>query len=237
MTEKNSEPKIKKIQNILYPYKKAELLVDYRIPETLSDVTLLLGHGKYNDMNLPLFEFLADYLPKEKVNFVRFNYPFTEHATRVVNRKKCRIAYKSVIEDVKQELPGTKFLFIGGKSLSAIISSELDVPDTTGYVFLTYPLHLPGIKIPFSRKALVSLKKPMMFVSGADDKFADRGLMELLMGALNPYAHLMMIPNTGHSLELLNEEKRTQRELFKEIGDILLWFMSDVIEKKVESRK
>ena len=75
----------------------------------------------------------------------------------------------------------------------------------------------------------------MMFISGTEDKFADRGILELLMGALNPYAHLMMIPNTGHSLELLHEETRTQEELHKEIADILLWFMSDVIEKRMKN--
>lgn len=235
MTEATQETKIKKIQNIIYPYKKAEMLVDYSLPETQSDVTLVLGHGKFNDMHLPLFEYLAAYLPSEKVNVVRFNYPFTEKSSPVVSKKKCRIAFQHVLEDVKQELSGSKFLFVGGKSLSSHIASEINDKDATGYVFLTYPLHLPGIKIPFSRKALVALKKPMMFVSGTEDRFADRGLLELLMGALNPYAHLMMIPDTGHSLELLNEEKRSQDDLYKEIADILLWFMSDVIEKRVKN--
>ena len=234
MTEQTA-PKIKKIQNILYPYKKAEMLVEYCIPETPSDVTLVLGHGKYNDMNLALFDHLAKNLPKEKVNLVRFNYPFTEQLSPIISKKKCKIAYEQVLEDVKQELSNTKFLFVGGKSLSSHIASEMNAQNATGYVFFTYPLHLPGIKIPFSRKALVALKKPMMFFSGSEDKFADRGLLELLMGALNPYAHLMMIPEVGHSLELPNENKRSQEDLFKEITDILLWFMSDVIEKKVKT--
>jgi predicted alpha/beta-hydrolase family hydrolase len=235
MTESSEKAKIKKIQNILYPFKKAEVLVDYSIPETPSDVTLVLGHGKYNDMNLPLLEYLSKHLPAEKVNVVRFNYHFTEKISPVISKKKCRIVYQQVLEDVKHELSGSKFLFVGGKSLSSIVSSEINDPDATGYIFLTYPLHLPGIKIPFSRKALVSLKKPMMFVSGTHDKFADRGLLELLMGALNPYAHLMLIPDTGHSLELLNEDKRSQDDLHNEISDILLWFMSDVIEKRVKN--
>ena len=226
---------MKNIQNILYPYKKSELLVDYNLPDKPSDVTLVLGHGKFNDMNIDLFNYLKDLLPKENVNFVRFNYPFTEQAMRVISRKKCKIAYRAVIEDVQSELPNTKFLFIGGKSLSAIISSQLEDIDVAGYAFLTYPLHLPVIRIPFTRKSLFKLKKPMMFVGGTEDKFADRGILELLMGALNPYAHLMMIPNTGHSLELLHEEKRTQEELNKEIADILLWFMSDVIEKRMKN--
>ncbi len=225
---------MRKIQNIVYPYKMGEMLIDYCLPDNPSDVTLVLGHGKSNDMNLPLFDYLAKVLPKENVNFVRFNYPFTEKLSRIISKRKCKIAYNEVLEDIKVELPNTKFLFVGGKSLSAVISSQLIIQDVSGYVFLTYPLHFPVIKIPFTRKALATLKKPMMFIGGAEDKYADRGLLELLMGALDPYAHLMMIPNTGHSLELLNEEKRTQEELDKEISDILLWFMSDVIEKKIK---
>ncbi|MCF7833001.1 MAG: hypothetical protein K9N05_05455 [Candidatus Marinimicrobia bacterium] len=226
---------MKKIQNIIYPYKKSELLIDYHLPDKPSDVTIILGHGKFNDMNIDLFIYLKDYFPKENVNIVRFNYPFTEHVTRVISRRKCKIAYQAVLDDVRSELPDTKFLFIGGKSLSAIIASQLENVEAAGYAFLTYPLHLPVIRIPFTRKSLFKLKKPMMFISGSEDKFADRGMLELLMGALNPYAHLMMIPNTGHSLELLHEEKRTQEELHKEIADILLWFMSDVIEKRMKN--
>ena len=226
---------MKNIQNILYPYKKSKLLIDYNLPDKPSDVTLVLGHGKFNDMYIDLFNYLKNLLPKENVNFVRFNYPFTEHATRVISRKKCKIAYQAVLENVQSELPNSKFLFIGGKSLSAIIASQLENVEVTGYAFLTYPLHLPTIRIPFTRKSLFKLKKPMMFISGTEDKFADRGILELLMGALNPYAHLMMIPNTGHSLELLHEEKRTQEELHKEIADIFLWFMSDIIEKRMKN--
>jgi len=235
MKEQEEIKNSRNIQNILYPYKKGELLVDYNIPLITSDVTLVLGHGKKNDMNLPLFNYLAENLPKEKVNFVRFNYPFTDSINPIISKKKCRLAYQAVLEDVKQELPDSKFLFIGGKSLSSMISTQLNTDEPTGYILLTYPLHLPGIRIPFSRKNLVSLKKPMMFISGTDDKFADRGLLELLMGALNPYAHLMLIPEVGHSLELMNEEKRNQEELHKEIADIILWFMSDVIEKRMKN--
>ena len=126
MTDPKNSPKIRNIQNILYPYKNAELLMDYSIPETPSDVTLILGHGKFNDMNMPLFNYLAQYLPEEKVNFVRFNYPFTEKSSRLISKKKCRVAYEQVLEDVKHELPGSKFLFIGGKSLSSHIASECE---------------------------------------------------------------------------------------------------------------
>ncbi len=223
---------MKHIENIIYPYKKAEFLINYTLPDKPSDVTLVLGHGKYNDMNQPLIKYLSETLPKENVNVVRFNYPFLDSPSPFISRRKCLIAYQTVINDIKSELPESKFLFIGGKSLSARISAALNPSEAMGYVFLSFPLRIPKIKISFSRKLLFKIKKPMMFISGTEDSFSDRGRLELMMGALNPYAHLMLIPNTAHSLELLHEEKRTQEDLNKEIADIILWFMSDVIEKR-----
>ncbi|MCK4812692.1 MAG: hypothetical protein KAT14_02005 [Candidatus Marinimicrobia bacterium] len=223
---------MKHIENIIYPYKKAEFLINYAIPNKPSDVTLILGHGKYNDMNQPLIKYLSERLPKENVNVVRFNYPFLDNPSPFISKRKCLITYQAVINDVKSELPKSKFLFIGGKSLSARISAILNPSEAMGYIFLSFPLHIPKIKISFSRKLLFKIKKPMMFISGTEDSFSDRGRLELMMGALNPHAHLMLIPNTAHSLELLQEEKRTQKDLNKEIADIILWFMSDVIEKR-----
>ena len=226
---------MKHVQNILYPYKNAEFLIDYRLPDTPSDVTLLLGHGLYNDMDQPLLKYLSEVLPKENVNLVRFNYPFVEHNTRFISKCKHKTVYKAALEDVRSELKDSKFLFAGGKSLSAMIAASVAPKDAAGYIFLTWPLHTPKIRIPFSRKALFSLKKPMMFVSGTQDPFCDRGKLELLVGALNPYAGLMLVPDADHSLELRDEKKRTQDDVYKEIADILLWFMSDVIEKRTKS--
>lgn len=221
---------MKVIENIVYPFKRAESLINYSIPETASDVTLVLGHGRYNDMNQPLLKFLSTELPKEKVNLVRFNYPFAENPRDIVTRKRCRKVYETVLEDVCAELPESKYLFLGGRSLSAMIAAGLHTENASGYVFLSWPLHFRGIQVPLSRKMLFQLKKPMLFVSGTEDPFCDRGKLELMIGALNPHARLMLIPETGHSLELLRKGKRTQEEIDHEIAEILLWFMSDVIE-------
>lgn len=226
--------KIKQYQNILYPYKKSEILIEYNLPEQSSDVTLILGHGKYSDMYFPLYEYLAKQLPKENVNFVRYNYPFIDNPKNKPNKNKVKESYKAIMDDVKHELPNTKYLYVGGKSFGALMSSRYKNKDACGFVFLTYPLHSSFLKLPIKKRSLFKIKRPMMFISGTEDKYADRGKLEMLMGALNPYAHLMLIPNTGHSLELLNQEKRSQEDLHKEISEILLWFMSDVIEKKMK---
>ncbi|MDD3095744.1 MAG: alpha/beta family hydrolase [Candidatus Neomarinimicrobiota bacterium] len=225
---------MREIRNIIYPFKKAETLISYNLPDLPSDVTLVLGHGRYNDMNQPLLKALAELLPKENVNLVRFNFPFVENPYVGISKCRCNAVYEMVLEDVKSELSASKFCFIGGKSLSAVISARIAPEYVNGYVFLTWPLHSPRLRIPFSRKALFLLKKPMIFVSGTEDPFCDRGKLELLSGALNPYARLMLVPQTDHSLELLREGKRTQDEIHREIADVLLWFMSDVIEKQTK---
>lgn len=218
------------IENIIYPYKRAETLINYAIPDNPSDVTLVLGHGRYNDMDQPLLKYLSGAFPKEKVNLVRFNYPFVENPHTLVTPERCKIVYQAVIDDITTELPMTKYLFLGGKSLSAYTSAGLRSDKALGYVFLSWPLHLRGLRIPLSRKNLFRLKKPMLFVNGSEDPYCDRGKLELLVGALNPFARLMLIPETGHSLELQSEGKRTQEEINLEIAEIILWFMSDVIE-------
>ncbi len=228
--------KARQYQNIIYPFKKSEFLIEYNLPEKVSDVTLILGHGRYNNMNIPLYDYLAGILPSENVNFVRYNFPFVDNPKNKVNKSNYKVCYEAIMDDVHHELPDTKFLFVGGKSFGALMSSKYNNKDAAGFVFLTYPMHFPFMKIPISRKALFEIKRPMMFVSGSEDKYADRGQLELLMGALNPYAHLMLVPGADHSLELLNKGKRSQDDLHKEIAEILLWFMSDVIEKKLKAK-
>jgi uncharacterized protein len=221
---------VKVIENIIYPYKGAETLISYSVPDHPSDVTLILGHGRYNDINQPLLKYLSNALPEEKVNLVRFNYPFVENPRLLVMRRSCRLVYKAVLEDIKGELPDSKFLFVGGKSLSAVVAAEVAPKNAAGYVFLSWPLHLPKIHIPFPRKMLFQLQKPMLFVNGSEDTYCDRGKLELMVGALNPFARLMLIPESGHSLELLREGKRKQEEIYHEISEIVVWFMSDIIE-------
>ncbi|MDD3715666.1 MAG: hypothetical protein PHT46_01025 [Candidatus Marinimicrobia bacterium] len=225
---------MREIKNIIYPFRKAESLITYNLPDVPSEVTLVLGHGRFNDMEQPVLKALSEHLPKENVNLVRFNFPFVDNPRIGLSKCRCRTVYEMVLEDVKSELPASKFCFIGGKSLSAAIAAQIAPGFVNGYVFLTWPLHTPRIRIPFSRKALFALKKEMLFISGTEDPFCDRGKLELMVGALNPYARLMLIPETDHSLELLRETKRSQEEIYREIGEILVWFMNDVIEKQTK---
>lgn len=85
------------------------------------------------------------------------------------------------------------------------------------------------------KRSLFALKKPMFFIQGTNDKYTDNKKIELLVGALNPYARLMLIPETDHSLKLLSNTKRLQKDVDKEIADIVLWFLSDVVNENINN--
>ncbi|MEA1986413.1 MAG: alpha/beta family hydrolase [Candidatus Marinimicrobia bacterium] len=202
-----------------------------------SNVTLIIGPGYHHSMNENLLEYLSDKLIEEKVNVVRFDYPFKNPKFKMIFGLNSFVdIYEKVFEYIrnKDEFKNDYF-FIGGKSLSSAVASRINSDKIKGYLFLCFPQKVTFLKIPISNKSLFRLKKPMFFIKGTNDEYSDNRKMELLVGALNPYARLMLIPDTNHSLKLLSTEKRKQSELNKEIADIILWFISDVInnDKKI----
>lgn len=202
-----------------------------------SNVTLIIGPGYYKGMNDELLNYLSDYLIAENVNVIKFDYPFANKKIKIfLGIDHLKKIYKKVFGYIqsKEEFKNDYF-FIGGKSLSSIVSSRIISDKIIGYLFLGYPQKVTFLKIPLPSKLLFALKKPMFFIQGTNDKYSDNKKIELLVGALNPYARLMLIPETDHSLKLLSNTKRSQKNVDKEIVDIVLWFLSDIVNKNINN--
>jgi predicted alpha/beta-hydrolase family hydrolase len=200
-----------------------------------SNVTLIIGSGYYNSMNERLLNFLSDHLVKENVNVIKFDYPFVNKKFKMfwgINHFKS--IYKKVFEFIQDKKEfSNDYFFVGGKSLSSIVSTKIVSDKIKGYLFLGFPQKVTFLKIPLSNRSLFTLKKPMFFIQGTNDKYMNNKKMELLVGALNPYARLMLIPEADHSLKLLSDTKRSQKDVDREIADIILWFLSDVVNKNI----
>ncbi|MEA3500341.1 MAG: alpha/beta family hydrolase [Candidatus Marinimicrobia bacterium] len=202
-----------------------------------SNVTLIIGPGYYKSMNDRLLNYLSDYLVTENVNVIKFDYPFTDKKIKMfLGINNLKNIYKKVFEYIQsKEEFSNDYFFVGGKSLSSIVSSKIISDKIKGYLFLGFPQKITFLKIPLPKRSLFALKKPMFFIQGTNDKYTDNKKIELLVGALNPYARLMLIPETDHSLKLLSNTKRLQKDVDKEIADIVLWFLSDVVNENINN--
>lgn len=221
--------------------KKFPLVIDH--PDHDSDVVLILGHGLNNDMNDELLHYLANTLVREGLTVVRFNYPFATKRWKVYlpNPQKWLLLYQIVLDHVKNLsfIPKNAYFFTGGKSLSALVSALLFEEQEVGKIFLGAPLEIRKLFFPLAIDTTIfdNSKVPMLFIQGGKDPFAPRKKLELLMGKLNPLGHLLLIPEGDHSLRIASKTDRMQTELYQEVSDIILWFISECLQKKIKKEE
>ncbi|MGC9513675.1 MAG: alpha/beta family hydrolase [Fidelibacterota bacterium] len=220
-------------------YGRDEILIRIDRPERESDVVLVLGHGYYHDMEDNLLQYLAQKLPEEGLLVARFNYPFAHKRWKgLPHASKWVPFYQKVLERIQTEsfIPENSYYFTGGKSLSALVSASLPDHQDTGKIFLGTPLEFRKgfLRWPVSPEPFLKQSVPMLFVQGSEDPYAPRRKVELLMGKLNPRGHLLLIPGADHSLNIQNQQNRSQKEVYQEISDIILWFVSESLRKKLK---
>jgi uncharacterized protein len=197
-------------------------------------VTLLLGHGWFNNHDEPLLSYLAEILPQEPVTVIRFDFPFAGKKTKGLPLA-CRwkgFANHLVQHILADERFSGKPLFLVGKSLSGRIFSYISNPLVKGLIFLGYPLRYPGFPFRLSNRQLRKSTLPLFFIQGGADGMAPRLEMEHLVARLHPKATLMVIPEADHSLQTAPDARRTQAEIHKEISEMILWFCGDILQKK-----
>jgi len=225
-------------EELTLQYGKDKIQVRIDRPDRESDVVLVLGHGYYNDMEDDLLQYLADTLPTEGLLVARFNYPFASKRWKGLPKAgKWVPLYRKVLERIREEpyIPENSFYFTGGKSLSALVSAFLPDHQDSGKIFIGAPLEFRKgfISWPVNPEPFLNQSVPMLFIQGGEDPFAPRRKLELLMGKLNPRGHLLMIPGADHSLKIQKQQDRSQKEVYQEISDIILWFVSECLRKNL----
>ncbi|MCK5520410.1 MAG: alpha/beta hydrolase [Candidatus Marinimicrobia bacterium] len=196
-------------------------------------VRILLGPGLFTASEDVVLANMAHLAVAENIDIVRFDYPeelkaTTMHPHLSERRKIYRCIFKHIIAESDEEVP----LFIGGKSLSALVASEISDKAIAGYVFISLPLRLPYIPIPLPQPGINKNHKPMLFIYGKQDELAPFKSVEKKIKKLNPHAYLLLLPEAGHSLQPVMEDGRSQEEINEEISNVLFWYISDVLHKR-----
>lgn len=203
-----SEDSYKLEQSKVKLAKGGETSIVYAIPPKLRDppTGIIIAHGAGGPMHSPFIRYFHTELAKRGFLTTKFNFPYMEARRRVPDRTDVLEAtYRTMIEEVHKRPERTNRLFIGGKSMGGRIASQIAAKDETGIdglFFLGYPLHPPGKTDQLRDQHLYGIKKPMLFLSGTRDNFAQRDLLESVVEKIGPNAQLRWIEEGDHSLRV-----------------------------------
>jgi uncharacterized protein len=121
-----------------------------------------------------------------------------------------------------KQLAEGKPLLAGGKSMGGRMTSQAAaqglLPEVRGLVFFGFPLHPPGR--PGTKRAdhLVKVGRPMLFLTGTRDTFADLKLLRSVCGKSNLKATLSLIETADHSFHVLKSARRSEADVLRELA-------------------
>lgn len=167
------------------------------------ETAIILAHGAGQGMNSPFMNYFQAELTNRGFFSVKFNFDYMEEKRKFPDpQPKLQARYREVIGGVLAEHK-PKRLIIGGKSMGGRVASTIagDIPEVRGLVFLGYPLHPPGKQDQLRDAHLYELPRPMLFISGTKDTFAERSLLERVVKRIGNRAKLVWIEGGDHSLK------------------------------------
>jgi uncharacterized protein len=168
------------------------------------ETAIILAHGAGQGMDSPFMNYFQSELTSRGFLTVKFNFDYMEQKRKVPDpQPKLQARYRAVIEDVLAKHK-PKRLIIGGKSMGGRVASYIaaDIPEVSGLVFLGYPLHPPGKQDQLRDAHLYGLARPMLFISGTKDTFAERPLLESVVRKIGDRATLIWTEGGDHSLKV-----------------------------------
>jgi len=162
-------------------------------------------------MNSPFMSYFHEQLAERGFLTIKFNFEYIDQKRKMPDpQPKLQARYRTVVSEV---IAGHKpqRVIIGGKSMGGRVASYIagDTPGVQGLVFLGYPLHPPGKQDRLRDQHLYDLKLPMLFVSGTKDTFAERSLLEKVVGKIGDRATLIWIEGGDHSLKMGRADKES----------------------------
>jgi uncharacterized protein len=196
---------------------------DVRRPDSWDgDTAIILAHGAGQGMDSPFMTYFHTALALRGFLMVRFNFEYMDNRRKIPDpQPKLQARYREVLNQVSAEYTPRR-LIIGGKSMGGRVASYIaaDVPAVTGLIFLGYPLHPPGRQNQLRDEHLYKISLPMLFISGTKDTFAERNLLDSVIGKIGERAKLIWIDGGDHSLKT---RRRDDDSLATAVTEIEKW--------------
>jgi predicted alpha/beta-hydrolase family hydrolase len=182
---------------------------------------LVLGHGAGAGLAHRNMQSIADAFERSGVATLRFDFPFIEAGRKRVDSPQvttARIAEALAEASRRTTLP----LWLGGLAGGGRRPAPAVVPRgpaPAGLVFCSFPLHAPGKPSTSRAQHLAEIRRPMLFLSGTRDVFADRALLEAVVAGL-PAAELHWLDTADHGYRVLKRARRSSEDVFDEMARV-----------------
>jgi hypothetical protein len=196
--------------------------------------TLLLGHGASGGQR---DRFIIDYatgLALRGVLVVTYDFPFIEHGHKRPDRDEVlQASCHAAIAAARQCRP-KNHLFIGGKSLSGRVATEVaaaggeEIDELAGLVVLGYPLHPLGKPVAQRPPHLRELRAPALFVQGTRDPFGTPDELRGVAAKLQTGSEIHAVDGGDHSFSVPRRGPLTQGEVHAGIQDEIARWISEV---------
>ena len=153
-------------------------------PENWDGVSaIVLAHGAGQGIESRFMTFFHEELARRGFLAVDFNFDYMAQGRKIPDpMPRLQARYRSVIQETVTNY-GPRQLFVGGKSMGGRVASMIahEVSEVDGLILLGYPLHPPGKPDQLRDAHLYTAGKPMLFLSGTKDPFAEHQLLETVV--------------------------------------------------------
>ncbi len=160
---------------------------------------VLLAHGAGAGMAHPWMVQMQDRLATAGARVMTFNYAYTEAGRRSPDRLEKLLDVHEAAAEAIADRAGSAVL--AGKSMGGRVASHLvsqGRAETSGMLYLGYPLVAMGKAEPRPTDHLESITAPQLFVSGDRDRMGPIDLIGDVADRL-PAAEVVAVPDGDHS--------------------------------------
>src|SRR5437879_9912624 len=169
----------------------------------------------------PFLAKLAVELAGVEIAAVRYQCPYMEQRRRVPDAPPVLTsAVRAAVRTAGETAPDLPIL-AGGKSMGGRMTSQAaaghprELERVQGLVFFGFPLHPPGRPGTKRAEHLAQVKKPMLFLQGTRDQFAELTLLRPICADLSTWATLREIETADHSFHVLKSSGTTDPDVLR----------------------
>ena len=166
---------------------------------------MVLAHGAGAGMDHSFLEGIAEELERADVACLRYNFPYMEKGKKRPDVPAVAIkTIEGVLNAVHEMFPDQRVV-AAGKSFGGRMTSHClakhDFPFVKAIVYYGFPLHAAGQPSVTRASHLGSVRQPMLFLQGTNDKLAAIHLVEEVCKQL-PRATLVKFDQADHAFKV-----------------------------------